>query len=148
MCSECQVLIKVKKQMSIIYKLSSNMLSNLDRSNRRLFEVLSFMYTACLRRRVCSYRVCKFKALVKHQTFKEVLPFFGDGCWHPDSILTLTVFQSRQFFTLARPYIKYMLYSLQIFILVRQVLVTSKSIHILSTGELPKSNLSTNSVPL
>ena len=22
---------------------------------------------------------------------------FGDGCWHPDSILTLTVFQSRQF---------------------------------------------------
>ena len=44
----------------------------------------------------------------------EVL-VFGDGCWHPDSILTLTVFQSRQFFTLARPYIKYMLYSLQIF---------------------------------
>ena len=41
--------------------------------------------------------------------------FIGDGCWHPDSILTLTVFQSRQFFTLARPYIKYMLYSLQIF---------------------------------
>ena len=30
----------------------------------------------------------------------------GDGCWHPDSILTLTVFQSRRFFTLARPYIK------------------------------------------
>ena len=83
MCSECQVLIKVKKkQMSIIYKLSSNMLSNLDRLNRRLFEVLSFIYTACLRRRVCSYRVCKFKALVKHQTFTEVflsLPFFGDG---------------------------------------------------------------------
>ena len=41
--------------------------------------------------------------------------FIGDGCWHPDSILTLTVFQSRQFFTLARPYIKYMLYSLQNF---------------------------------
>ena len=40
---------------------------------------------------------------------------FGDGCWHPDSILTLTVFQSRRFFTLARSYIKYMLHSLQIF---------------------------------
>ena len=40
---------------------------------------------------------------------------FGDGCWHRDSILTLTVFQSRRFFTLARPYIKYMLHSLQIF---------------------------------
>ena len=40
---------------------------------------------------------------------------FGDGCWHPDSILTLIVFQSRRFFTLARPYIKYMLHSLQIF---------------------------------
>ena len=44
----------------------------------------------------------------------EVL-VFGDGCSHPDSILTLTVFQSRRFFTLARPYIKYMLHSLQIF---------------------------------
>ena len=30
---------------------------------------------------------------------------FGDGCLHPASSLTLTVFQSRQFFTLARPYI-------------------------------------------
>ena len=39
----------------------------------------------------------------------------GDGCWHPDSILTLTVFKSLQFVTLARPYIKYMLHSLQIF---------------------------------
>ena len=57
-------------------------------------------------------------------------------------------FSVTSIFTLARPYIKYKLYSLQIFILVRQVLVTSKSIHILSTGELPKSNLSTNSVPL
>ena len=43
------------------------------------------------------------------------LRVFGDECWHPDSILTLTVFQSRRFFTLARPYIKYMLHSLQIF---------------------------------
>ena len=25
---------------------------------------------------------------------------FGDGCWHPDSILTLTVFQSRRVFPL------------------------------------------------
>ena len=41
--------------------------------------------------------------------------FIGDRCWHPDSILTLTVFQSRRFFTLARPSIKYMLHSLQIF---------------------------------
>ena len=45
----------------------------------------------------------------------NLIVFFGDGCWHPDSILTLTVFQSRRFFTLARPYIKYMLHSLQIF---------------------------------
>ena len=45
----------------------------------------------------------------------QLVPIFGDGCWHPDTILTLTVFQSRQFFTLARPYIKYMLHSLQIF---------------------------------
>ena len=45
----------------------------------------------------------------------EVSTVFGDGCWHPESILTLTVFQSRRFFTLARPYIKYMLHSLQIF---------------------------------
>ena len=41
--------------------------------------------------------------------------FFGGRMLASDSILTLTVFQSRRFFTLARPYIKYMLHSLQIF---------------------------------
>ena len=125
LCSSCHFIPLKLLTLRMHHAKLFDVLTSLPESHAKLPRIVCFATSHSANHAICSYidssgyasrpiRKCLFIDYMFYMDLFMIL-VFGDGCWHPDSILTLTVFQSRQFFTLARPYIKYMLYSLQIF---------------------------------